>query len=140
MSDATDSTTGTAHAFSGSYERAVDPKGRFNLPFRHRRKGKGKAQRDAYKVTLGVEGYLSVYPLEIWDEVFQTARANATTAEEQALIRHLSANTYDLVPDKQGRVMVPVHLLASVGIDKKVYVVGYGDHLALRHTDVYTAH
>ena len=138
MNDFTDSTPRVSRTFSGSYERAVDPKGRFNLPFRHRRGG--DAKRDDYVVTLGVDGNLSIYPADVWDVVFQTAKANASTAKVQAIIRHVSANTFDIAPDKQGRVMVPVNMLESVGIDKRVLVVGMGDHLELWDTDVYTAH
>ncbi|MBU0741836.1 hypothetical protein KKG45_12385 [bacterium] len=138
MSDSTDRTQHSRRTFSGSYERAVDPKGRFNLPFQYRRGD--SAECDDYVVTLGVDGNLSIYPTDIWDVVFQTAKTNARTAKEQAIIRHVSANTFDIIPDKQGRVMVPVHMFENVGIDKRVLVVGMGDHLELWDTDVYTAH
>ena len=138
MNDAKDSTPRDARTFSGSYERAVDPKGRFNLPFRYRRAE--EAGGDEWVVTLGVDGNLSVYPADIWDEVFRTAKLNAGTAKEQAIIRHVSANTFDLSPDKQGRVMVPVHMLEDAGIAKRVLVVGMGDHLELWDKDVYAAH
>jgi MraZ protein len=138
MNDSTDTQPRGSRIFSGSYERAVDPKGRFNLPFRYRRGAEG--ERDDYVVTLGVDGNLSIYPADVWEDVFRTAKLGATTAKEQAIIRHVSANTFDLTPDKQGRVLVPPHLLAGAGIDKKVLVVGYGNHLELWDTDVYTAH
>lgn len=138
MTDSTDTSPRGRRSFSGSYERAVDPKGRFNLPFRFRRDT--EAGPDDWVVTLGVDGSLSVYPAEIWDEVFRRAKLSARTAREQALVRHVSANTFDLVPDGQGRVMVPVEMLHGVGVDKRVLVVGMGDHLELWDQDVYTAH
>jgi len=138
MSDPADNAQRTRRTFSGSYERAVDPKGRFNLPFRHRRGG--EAAQDDYVVTPGVDGSLSIYPVETWDVVFQVAKDDADTAQMQANIRHISANTFDITPDKQGRVMVPVPALESVGIGKRVLVVGMGDHLELWDTDVYTVH
>lgn len=138
MSDSNDSRPRGTRIYSGSYERAVDPKGRFNLPFRHRRTGEGA--RDDYVVTLGVDGNLNVYPADVWEEVFAEAKLDAVTVEEQAQIRYISENTYDLNPDKQGRVMVPPHLLDAVGIGKKVLVVGYGNHLELWDRDVHAAH
>ena len=138
MSDSNDSKPRGSRIFSGSYERAVDPKGRFNLPFRYRRGGEGEP--DDYVVTLGVDGNLNIYPAAVWEEVFAEAKLDAVTVAEQAMIRYISENTFDLNPDKQGRVMVPVHLLASVGIDRKVLVLGYGNHLELWDKDVHTAH
>ncbi len=138
MSDSTDNKSRDRRAFSGSYERAVDPKGRFNLPFRFRHEVEN--QPDDYIVTLGADENLLIYTAEIWSQVFRAAKDGAVTEQAQALIRHISANTFDLTPDSQGRVMVPVDMLRSIGVEKRVLVVGMEDHLELWDTDVLTAH
>ncbi len=137
MTESTHDTTQRPGSFSGSYERAVDGSGRFNLPFRFRSDEDGP---DTWAVTLGVDGSLSVYPAETWDEVFRRAWEKARTAQLQAQLREVSANTYKITPDGQGRVMAPKELLEAYGIGKRVLVVGMGDHLELWHPETYTAH
>ena len=140
MSDSTDRKKRSRKSFSGSYDRAVDLEtGRFNLPFRFRREDEDGHPAD-YVVTPGLDGNLSIYLADIWDDVFEEAKDDAETVEDTAYIRDISANTYDITPDSQGRVQVPTHMLKSIGVGKKVFVVGMSNHLELWDKDVYTAH
>jgi len=140
MSDSTDKKKRNRKSFSGSYERAVDlESGRFNLPFRFRRDDDDGQPAD-YVVTPGLDGNLSIYLADVWDDVFGDAKAEAVTVEELALIRDISANTFDITPDSQGRVQVPSQMLKGIGVGKKVFVVGMSNHLELWDKDVYTAH
>lgn len=128
-------TSGPDHAtsdycFHGAYERAVDAKGRFNLPFRFR-KGGGAAEDEKYVVTPGADGNLSVFPLEEWEKTFQRIKSQSSAAEWRARVRQISARSFDLVPDAQGRVSVPLDLLAAAGIGRRIKVVGMGHSMEL---------
>jgi len=120
--------------FHGAYERAVDAKGRFNLPFRFR-KGGGAAEDEKYVVTPGADGNLSVFPQQEWEATFQRIKRQSSAAQWRARVRQISAKSFDVVPDAQGRVSVPSDLLESVGIARRVKVVGMGHYMELWNPD-----
>lgn len=122
--------TGSEYCFHGAYERAVDAKGRFNLPFRFRRGG-GAAEDEKYVVTPGADGNLAVFPLEEWERTFRRIKSRSSAAEWRARVRQISARSFDLVPDSQGRVSVPMELLEAAGIGRRIKVVGMGQSMEL---------
>jgi MraZ protein len=138
------STTETTHddlrgpAFTGSYERAVDAKGRFNLPFRFRRGG-GVTEDEQYVVTKGADGSLSLFPREEWIKAFRKAQKLSKDGAVRAKARKLSAMSRDMSPDAQGRVMVPRELLDLAGIDQRVLVVGMGHYMELWRKETFDA-
>jgi MraZ protein len=125
-------------AFTGSYERAVDGKGRFNLPFRFRRGG-GVAEDEQYVVTRGADGSLSLFPRDEWIKAFRKAQKMSKDAQVRAQARKLSAMSRNMTPDAQGRVMVPRELLDMAGIGNRVLVVGMGHYMELWHRDTFDA-
>ncbi len=120
----------TGFCFHGSYERAVDAKGRFNLPFRFRRGG-GAADDEQYVVTVGPDGSLSLFPREEWEKAFNRIRSRSSSAEWRARVRQISDNSAKLDPDAQGRVMIPASFLEQVGVGRRVKVVGMGHYMEL---------
>jgi transcriptional regulator MraZ len=120
----------TTHCFHGSYERAVDVKGRFNLPFRFR-KGGGPAVDEHYVVSTGPMNSLSLFPRDEWTKAFIRAKKKSSDPKWQAQVRQMSADSLDLVPDAQGRVAVSTDFLERAGIDRRVLVVGMGHYMEL---------
>jgi MraZ protein len=128
MSDQTHSTDrDPSLSFHGAYTRAVDAKGRFNLPFRFRL-GTGD---EAYMVSRGPDGNLAVHPLAEWEAIFQRMERAARGAEQRRNLRILSMNSSKVQPDAQGRIAVPTKLLEAVGIGRKVTVIGVGAYMEL---------
>ena len=119
-----------SYCFHGAYERAVDAKGRFNLPFRFRRSGE-EAGAERYVVMKGPDGQLAVLPEEVFEAAFTRLREGEPSRDKRAVLRKISAGSFVLEPDSQGRVAVPAELLASVGISKRVFVVGMADRMEL---------
>jgi len=120
----------TEYCFHGAYERKVDAKGRFNLPFRFRRGG-GTVEDEAYVVSPGTDGSLAVFPKEEWDQTFHRMRSRSSAPEWRANVRKFSAQSFTLAPDSQGRVSVPLALLKRAGIGRRVMVVGMGQNMEL---------
>ena len=120
----------TQYCFHGAYERKVDAKGRFNLPFRFRAGG-GTAEDETYVVSPGTVGNLAVFPQDEWDETFRRMKSRSPDPQWQANVRKLSAQSFKLVPDSQGRVSVPLALLKRAGIERRVTVVGMGQNMEL---------
>ena len=124
-----------AYTFHGAYTRAVDVKGRFNLPFRFRQGGPG-AGEEKYVVSRGPDGGLTIHPQAIWIESYNRMRAGSPSPELRRNLRRMSVSSREVEPDSQGRVAVPPELLSSVGIARKVTVVGVGTYMELWDPDV----
>lgn len=126
-----------AYTFHGDYTRAVDGKGRFNLPFRFRQGGSGPGD-EKYVVSRGADAALTIHPHDVWLGIFQRMRQGEPGPRLRANLRAMSLGSKVLEPDAQGRVQVPVEMLASVGITGKVTVVGLGSYMELWSPDVLT--
>ncbi len=118
------------YTFHGDYTRAVDAKGRFNLPFRFRQGGSGPGD-EKYVVAKGADGSLAIHPHEAWMAIFQRMREGAPGPKLRANLRAMSLGSKTIEPDAQGRVQVPPELLQSMGITNKVTVVGMGSYMEL---------
>lgn len=119
-----------SYCFHGGYERAVDAKGRFNLPFRLRRSGE-EAGTERYVVMKGPDGQLVLLPEDVFETAFSRLREGEPSREKRAVMRKISAGSCVLEPDSQGRIAVPTEMLATVGITRRVYVVGLIDRMEL---------
>lgn len=122
--------------FTGSQERVVDSKGRFNLPARFRAGG-ATAEDEKYVVTIATAKSLALYPREEWDRSFTAALEQGSDENWRDQIRRLSAQSLDIVPDQQGRVTVPVETLRKVGISDRIVLVGMGQYLELWDKQAY---
>jgi MraZ protein len=119
-----------AYTFHGDYTRAVDAKGRFNLPFRFRQGGSGPGD-EKYVVARGADGSLAIHPHDVWLAIFQRMRQGEPGPKLRANLRAMSLGSKVIEPDAQGRVQVPVEMLGTVGITAKVTVVGMGSYMEL---------
>lgn len=104
----------------GLSERAVDTKGRIILPKEYRRDFD-----DGVIVTKGLDSCLLLYPMEEWERV--NARiAEMPTGDEATLrfTRLFFSNASNLLPDSQGRILIPPRLRSMAQVEKEVVIVG----------------
>ncbi len=120
----------TAFAFHGSHTRAVDAKGRFNLPFKFLRGGSGP-EEDKFVASKGADGSLTLLPHSVWVANFNRLRQGEPGPELRAYLRRMSSNSKVVEPDSQGRVAVSREILAKFGIEKKITIVGVGSYMEL---------
>ena len=120
----------TAFAFHGSHTRAVDAKGRFNLPFKFLRGGSGP-EEDKFVISKGADGSLSLLPHSVWTVNFNRLRQGDPGPKLRAYLRRMSTASTIVEPDSQGRVAVSKGILSDFGIDKKITIVGMGNHMEL---------
>jgi MraZ protein len=114
--------------FFGEYEHAIDDKSRITLPARFR-----AAVADGVVLSKGLDGSVDVYPKASW-EVTIGARIgllDPLAPETRTLQRLFFGGAAEDTPDKQGRVLLPAHLLRYGGLTKDVTVVGSNDHLEI---------
>lgn len=114
--------------FLGSYLHQIDDKGRLNLPAPFRRD-----HPDRPLVLVHVfENALTLYPEPAWAEVESRLR-ELLRLQPQArpYVLSVTANAVEVVPDKQGRILVPQRLQEAVGIRGATLVVGAIDRIEL---------
>jgi MraZ protein len=120
----------SAFAFHGSHARAVDAKGRFNLPFKFLRGGSGP-EEEKFVISKGADGSLSLLPHSVWLANFNRLRQGEPGPALRAYLRRMSTSSTVVEPDSQGRVAVSREILAEFGIDKRIVVVGMGNYMEL---------
>lgn len=120
----------TVFAFHGSHSRAVDAKGRFNLPFKFLRGGSGP-EEEKFVISKGADGSLSLLPHSVWLANFNRLRQGEPGPQLRAYLRRMSTSSTVVEPDSQGRVAVSRDILAEFGIDKKIAIVGMGNYMEL---------
>ncbi len=114
--------------YLGSFRHTIDEKGRLSLPAQFR--------RDNPEQTLVLVNVfphaLTLYPEETWAQVEERLR-DMMRRQPQARSFYLkvTANAVEVVPDKQGRILVPRAMQDAVGIAGPTLIVGAIDRIEL---------
>ncbi len=117
------------HGFLGVFDRAVDAKGRFSLPFPFRHAEQPADER--WVLVPGPDGTLCLYPDLEWKRALdRRARRRLETAERDEL-RTLSAQCHPVRPDGQGRITLTQPAMGRHEITETVTVVGMNHYLEL---------
>ena len=104
----------------GEYNHTIDTKGRLIVPAKYR-----ELLGDAFVVTKGLDGCLSMYPDNEWQEFENKLRQlpmNKKNARQ--LTRFFLAGATNCEVDKQGRILLPSNLREYAAIEKEVVSVG----------------
>ncbi len=112
----------------GKYSHAIDAKGRLIIP------AKIKEQLGAVITVLkGTDQCLRLYSAEEW-ALYAEKISEMPTTQSRKLVRYLYSNAIEIMPDAQGRVVLPQEMLAFAGITKNVVTAGCG-----RYAEVWSA-
>ncbi|GIU95196.1 MAG: transcriptional regulator MraZ [Gaiellaceae bacterium] len=113
--------------FYGEYEHTLDEKSRLTLPARFRH-----ALAGGVVLTRGLERNIDVFPRESWDaSVARIAELDSLSREAREMKRHVFAGASPAELDRQGRILVPPHLVAHAGLSKDVVVAGVHDRIEI---------
>ena len=122
--------------FYGEYEHTVDEKSRLTLPARFRHSLAG-----GLVLARGIEKNIDVYPRASWDtNVARIAELDSLTREAREMKRYVFAGAGVAELDRQGRVLVPPHLVEHAGLGKDVVVAGVHDHIEIWDRSQWAAH
>lgn len=114
--------------YLGSYLYQVDEKGRVTLPAAFRR----DSETQSFVLIQVQPDALTLYPDETWADVQERLRSLARTApRSRHRVLGLTANAVVVVPDKQGRILIPDRLRAGAGITDEAQVVGAIDKIEI---------
>jgi MraZ protein len=127
--------------FYGQYQTTLDEKGRFALPAKLR-VVKGEAQTPLLDGNLvlakGLEGCLSLYPEPEW-EAIQTrlSSLNFTKKDYRFFSRRFYSSAATVVPDRNGRILIPSHLIQEADLRKELLVIGVNRNVEIWNPDRY---
>jgi MraZ protein len=106
--------------FLGTHTPRLDDKGRLILPAKFRDELAG-----GVVITKGQERCLYVFPMPEFQRISEELRsAPMTHKAARAYNRVFFASAHDEVPDRQGRVTIPVLLREYAGLDRELVVIG----------------
>ena len=122
------------HGFYGTFLHSLDPKNRVFVPAKLRN-DLGESFFITRKLTKKA---LAVYPASEWQKL--ETRLNALPDSEVGDIKlFLFSHSVCVIPDSQGRILLPPDLTDYAGIDKELAIVGVGDHVLIYAADVWHA-
>lgn len=104
----------------GEYKHSVDPKGRIAIPAKFR-----EALQAGAIITRGLDSCLFVFTKGEWEKLAgKLMTLPLAKANSRAFVRLMMAGAMDVVPDGQGRILVPEYLRKYAGIKKEAVVAG----------------
>ncbi len=114
--------------FLGSFRHQIDEKGRLSLPASFRRDA---IDRPLVLVQVHPDA-LTLYPEATWAEVEGRLRELLRRQPSaRAYVLGVTARAVEVVPDRQGRILVPQRLLESVGLKEAALLVGVIDRVEI---------
>lgn len=120
--------------FQGASALAMDAKGRWAVPTRHREVLQALCAGQL-TVTKHPDGCLMVFPRPAWEAFL--AKLAEVGQSAVGWKRVFLGNAQDVEIDSAGRVLISPELRASAGLDKDVRLMGMGSHFELWDTARY---
>lgn len=121
--------------FLGSYTHQIDEKGRLSLPASFRRDGK----EPLVLVHVNPDS-LTLFPRDIWGEMEGRLRDMLRrNPKARPYVLKVTANAVEVVPDGQGRILVPARMQREVGIAGPTLIVGAIDRIELWNPETFDA-
>ncbi|MBI5420231.1 MAG: division/cell wall cluster transcriptional repressor MraZ [Deltaproteobacteria bacterium] len=109
--------------FRGRFEYTIDPKGRVNIPARFREQLQESGQESL--VVTNYQGCLYAYPSDDWARIEEKlSKVSSVDRKLNTFLRFFIGGGVEVVPDKQGRILVPPSLRSYAGLDKDVVITG----------------
>ncbi len=106
----------------GEYNHTIDAKGRLNFPAKMR-----EVLGESFIVTRGLDHCLNVYSLIEWSKLEQNI-GELPRNKRRDIERFFFSGAVEVVPDRQGRIVISANLREYAKFDKNIVVVGASDH------------
>lgn len=123
--------------FYGEYAHTIDRKGRLILPAKFREVAQGSFI-ERFFVTRGLDKCLFMFAEEEWriqENKFKSI--SFTNQQSRTFNRLYFSGAIDVVPDKQGRVLLPQYLKDFAGIKRDVIIVGVSNRIEIWARDTW---
>jgi MraZ protein len=114
--------------FLGSYTYTLDEKGRVSLPAPFRR----EAEEQRFVLLQVYPPALALYPETAWREVEERLRGVMRNDPDARMwVLRVMSNAVEVVPDSQGRILIPARLQEMANLSGQVQLVGAIDKVEL---------
>ena len=112
----------------GTHEHTIDDKNRLTLPARFR-----QAFADGLVISRGFDGCLFAFRREDWHRRIESrlAALDPLSEETRRLERFFFSGAAEAELDKQGRVILPAHLIEHAGLGREVVVAGVNERIEI---------
>jgi len=123
--------------FYGEYLHSIDRKGRLILPSKFREAAKSNFI-EKFFVTRGLDKCLFMFSEEEWRAQEQKFKAISFTKQESRIFNRLYfSGAVEVVPDKQGRILVAQYLKEYAQIKRDVVVAGISNRIEIWAKDAW---
>lgn len=109
----------------GTYQHNIDAKGRVIIPSKFR-----EELGDVFYATKGKDHTIMILSKEGWEKL-GAGLASKPSAVVVKLQRFFFSSAVEMIPDKQGRVLLSQDLRAYAGLDKDVVINGAGSQVEI---------
>jgi len=117
--------------FYGEYLHSIDRKGRLILPAKFRETAKTNFIEKFY-ITRGLDKCLFMFSEEEWKQQESKLKAMPFTKQQSRTFNRLYfSGAVDVVPDKQGRILIPQYLKDFADIKREVTIVGVSNRIEI---------
>ncbi|MCM8799216.1 MAG: division/cell wall cluster transcriptional repressor MraZ [Candidatus Omnitrophica bacterium] len=117
--------------FYGEYEHTIDRKGRIILPAKFREVAKQNFI-ERFFITRGLDNCLFLFPEDEWKSQEQKFKNLSFTKQQARTFNRLYfSGAQEIIPDKQGRILIPNYLKEFAQIKKEVVIVGVSNRIEI---------
>lgn len=117
--------------FLGEYRHTIDEKGRLTIPAKFR-----GLLAAGMVITRGFDRNLMAFSLEGWEDLSSRVKSLPwSDPSAREFRRRVFSGAIDLIPDRQGRVLLPPYLREFANIDNDVVITGMLDHLEIWNSE-----
>ncbi len=121
--------------FLGEYTHTIDEKGRLTIPAKFR----GELA-SGLVVTRGFDQNLMIFPLDEWQDLAERILSRPLGDEGMRTFRRrVFSGAVDLMPDRQGRIVLPSYLREFAAIDSEVIVAGMYNYVEIWSVDAWSS-
>ena len=117
--------------FYGEYHHGIDRKGRIILPSKFRENCR-EYGIERFFLTRGLDKCIFMFSSDEWRSQEQKFKTMPFTKQEtRTFNRMFFAGAVDVVPDKQGRFIIPNYLKDYAGIKKDTTIIGVSNRIEI---------
>lgn len=117
--------------FLGEYTHSIDEKGRLTIPAKFR----GRLA-SGLVVTRGLDRNLLVFTMDGWEELAQRiTQRPISDRSARAFSRRVFSGAVDLVPDRQGRILLPTPLREFANLVDEAVIIGMYNYAEIWNAD-----
>jgi len=118
--------------FRGSFEHAIDDKGRLSIPARYRELLKRRREQGLVLVDLIFDTCLAAFPIKAWQRIEQNLLDRGNSDKRfRDYTRLISARAVESPVDSQGRILIPPQLRERAELRRDVVIIGVLDKIEI---------